>query len=96
MIESKKPPKDVSLSDSLAIAPSIPSKRPVKKTNNEKRRKLEKINKLNKLKIENVNIIIVAILGETPIFISNFARNVIIGRKIYLKRNLEAIFKGIN
>ena len=64
--ESKNPPKDVDLSVIRAIAPSIPSKIPVRNTKIPKKiRFLNKINEIQ-LNIAKKSIIVVARFGVTP------------------------------
>ena len=90
-IESKKPPRDVAFLVNLAIAPSIPSKIPVKKIKIEKTRRFE--NKMRKKvpAIEHKIIINVARFGVIPILFKVLAKNVIRGRNNFLKRNREGI-----
>ena len=90
--ESKKPPNFVELLVNRAIAPSHPSIIPVVNTKIEKHKRFRKNTKEIKLRTEKESIIIVAKFGVTPILIKPFAIRFTNGLKIYLNRNLEAMF----
>lgn len=90
--ESKKPPNFVDLLVNRAIAPSHPSIIPVINTKIEKHKRFRKNTKEIKLRTEKESIIIVAKFGVTPILIKPFAIRFTNGLKIYLNRNLEAMF----
>lgn len=92
MKESKKPPNFVDLLVKRAIAPSHPSIIPVINTKIEKHKRFRRNTKEIKLMTEKESIIIVAKFGETPILIKPFAIRFTNGLKIYLNRNLEAMF----
>ena len=66
IVESKNPPKDVDVLVIRAIAPSIPSRIPVRNTKIAKRNRL--LNKINhiQLKIAKNSIIVVAMFDVTP------------------------------
>jgi hypothetical protein len=90
--ESKNPPLGEDLSVNLAIAPSIPSKIPIKKINIENNRRFEK--KINRTdpRIEEKTINKVAIFGVVPILINPFAKKLINGLNNLRRRNREGIF----
>ena len=90
--ESKNPPNFVDLLVNRAIAPSHPSIIPVINTKIEKHKRFRKNTKEIKLRTEKKSIIIVAKFGVTPILIKPFAIRFTNGLKIYLIRNLEAMF----
>jgi len=92
IIETKKPPNFVDLLVNRAIAPSHPSIIPVINTKIEKHKRFRKNTKEIKLRTEKESIIIVAKFGVTPILIKPFAIRFTNGLKIYLNRNLEAMF----
>ena len=92
MKESKKPPNFVDLPVKRAIAPSHPSIIPVINTKIEKNKRFPRNTKEIKLTTEKESIIIVAKFGVTPILIKPFAIRFTNGLKIYLIRNLEAMF----
>ena len=89
--ESKNPPNIVAFLVILAIAPSTPSKKPVKKIKIENRSKLEKKTSAIKLKTEKQSIINVARFGVTPILLKILATDLTSGLKILRSLNFEAI-----
>ena len=94
IIESKKPPNEVILSVNRAIAPSTPSKIPVKNTKIENKIRFKNTDKEKKLKKAKNSMIIVAILGVTPNLLKPLAINLTKGANKYLKRNFDGIFSN--
>ena len=92
IIESKKPPNELTLLVNRAIAPSHPSMMPVKNTkienNNRLRKKTIEINPSNEI----VTMMIVAKLGVTLILINPLAMIFTTGLNMNLNRYFEGIF----
>ena len=91
IVESKNAPIFVDFPFKRAIAPSTPSKIPVVNTKIENNNRFSKKPNEIKLRIAKPSMIIVAMLGETPILLNPDAIALTRGLKICRTRNFEAI-----